>query len=487
MTRRRKSFSFFVFAFLSFPLAAISSTEKIYWCDTFHQKIRRCNLDGSQIENLISSGIQSPRALALNPAEGKMYWVDWWGPSIYSSIHRANLDGSNPEMLLESPALVDKPRSLAVDSQAGKLYWIEKIEGVFHVRRCNLNGNNLESFPIQPGPVHVNSIALDPQAGKIYSAGGMINLGGTGRIYRFNFDGTNLETLVTIPPPAEIDYVTFLNITLDLQHGQMYWAEHSPLNPSPSIRRANLDGTNVSSLYTSEIFSFPRIIALDISTGKIYGNGFDGIQRGSMYQFNQTTQSVLEGLGTITGLALDLAPQTPRMIDSFPPHLALDARQPHALQNSSQLEGWKSIELYFDRDITAISPDDFSLTEIGADGVAPSIESLTNLEFNSLRLDLNESIDAGAWTCLEYLPSATKSCVVFLPGDVNGDRTAAPFDILALINHLNGVVSPPYPIWQSDLNRSGVMESSDILRLIDLLNGAEAFEAWNGVTLPAAP
>jgi hypothetical protein len=39
-------------------------------------------------------------------------------------------------------------------------------------------------------------------------------------------------------------------------------------------------------------------------------------------------------------------------------------------------------------------------------------------------------------------------------------------------------------VHQTDINRSGATGSGDILRLIDLLNGAGAYPVFNGLALP---
>jgi len=60
----------------------------------------------------------------------------------------------------------------------------------------------------------------------------------------------------------------------------------------------------------------------------------------------------------------------------------------------------------------------------------------------------------------------------FLPGDVNGDDTSSPADILDLMDDLNHVRVPGLNEWQCDIDRSSLCAPADILRLIDLLNGA---------------
>ena len=82
---------------------------QMYWMDADTGSIYRANLDGSNIETLIT-GLTNPSAIALDVDGGKMYWVDvsnwwmdgsnWWMDGRASKIQRADLDGSNIETLI---------------------------------------------------------------------------------------------------------------------------------------------------------------------------------------------------------------------------------------------------------------------------------------------------------------------------------------------------------------------------------------------------
>jgi len=65
---------------------------KVYWTD-LTGKIRRCNLDGSDVEDLVTSGVASPAGVALDLSAGRMYWTDSWA----RKIQRAKLDGTHVE------------------------------------------------------------------------------------------------------------------------------------------------------------------------------------------------------------------------------------------------------------------------------------------------------------------------------------------------------------------------------------------------------
>ena len=79
----------------------------MYWTDWIMNKIQRANLDGSNVEDLVT-GLGDPRGIALDISKGKMYWTDVGT----SKIQRANLDGSNIEDLISTG--LRSPRCIAL-------------------------------------------------------------------------------------------------------------------------------------------------------------------------------------------------------------------------------------------------------------------------------------------------------------------------------------------------------------------------------------
>jgi hypothetical protein len=180
------------------------------------------------------------------------------------------------------------------------------------------------------------------------------------------------------------------------------------------------------------------------------------------------------------------------IVSSDPPNCAIDARQPSDPafnpppdQGCRNPAGWRSISVTFDGDATGLAPDDFTVEVHPGPAAAPAIIAVNSTaDPNTVVLELDGFIPTGKWTCITHDDSGTGVCLGFLPGDVNGDRTTGPVDILAVIDNLNGQVQPPYPIWQCDVDRSGVCGPADILRVIDLLNGADCYDPWLGIPLP---
>jgi hypothetical protein len=174
------------------------------------------------------------------------------------------------------------------------------------------------------------------------------------------------------------------------------------------------------------------------------------------------------------------------LIDVYPPNCTIDARQPHALDSHDVVFGWDSIELTFDCDPSGLGVSHFNVQQIaGSVPPPPSLESVTSVG-NTLRLQFSAPINVWKWTCISMVAApADQVCLGYLPADINGDLTSAPSDILWLIDCLNGVRH--CEIWQCDIDRSQECMPPDILRVIDLLNGAALLNVWSNRSLIACP
>ena len=75
------------------------------------------DLDGTHVEDLVTTGLLGPWGIALDVAAGKMYWTDYYA----GKIQRADLDGNNVEDLVSGQPW--KTFGIALDVGAGKMYW----------------------------------------------------------------------------------------------------------------------------------------------------------------------------------------------------------------------------------------------------------------------------------------------------------------------------------------------------------------------------
>ena len=225
-----------------------TGTSKLYWTDWGTDKIQRADLDGSNVEDLVSdAGLDGPDGLALDVSGGKLYWAD----SGTNKIQRANLDGSGIEDLATDQNL---PFGLALDVSGGKVYWTNRYPG--QIQRANLDGSGVEEL-VTTTVALPGALALDVAGGKMYWTS--VVLGGQNKIQRADLNGANVEDLVTSGLSSPF------GLALDVAGGKIYWTDRG----TDKIQRADLNGANVEDLVTSGLSS-PNGIALDLAGGKIY-------------------------------------------------------------------------------------------------------------------------------------------------------------------------------------------------------------------------
>lgn len=70
---------------------------------------------------LINTDLEEPRAIAVSPDEGLMFWSDWNEKK--PKIERAALDGSSRSILVKEK--LGWPNGIALDVDAKKLYWCD--------------------------------------------------------------------------------------------------------------------------------------------------------------------------------------------------------------------------------------------------------------------------------------------------------------------------------------------------------------------------
>jgi len=214
----------------------------------------------------------------------------------------------------------------------------------------------------------------------------------------------------------------------------------------------------------------------------------------------------IDGVGTgapgfAGGSAAELTEPPPRIIWSDPPDGAIDARCDVSAPGQTS-RGIDLLRLRFDVAVRSplthglLEPQDFETTDLN--GTAPAILYVEPLHqsANTFEIGLDGPIRVGTWTTIlahvenedgAPIQEGVDDRIVFgfLPGDVNADGTSSPSDILDLIDSLNGV--EPLPIWSTDIDRSGLAAPADILRIVDLLNGVQTTRPWNGMRLPPRP
>ena len=257
---------------------------ELYWTDLSEDKIQRADLDGSNVEDLVTSGLDAPVGLALDVSAGKMYWTEWER----NKIRRANLDGSGIEDLITSGSV---PVWLALDVAGGKLYWTDW--GTDRIQRANLDGSNVEDL-VTTGLNSPAGLVLDVPGGKMYWTDSSED-----KIQRADLDGSNVEDLITS------GFGSPSGLALDVASGKMYWTDRE----TGEIRRADLDGSNIEDVITRGLDK-PYEVDLDLAAGKMYWTDLDTdkIQRANLDGSNvEDLVTRADGLEDPSGLALAVA------------------------------------------------------------------------------------------------------------------------------------------------------------------------------------
>ncbi|MEM9351491.1 MAG: cadherin-like domain-containing protein [Planctomycetota bacterium] len=257
--------------------------DKLYWADFTGERIVRSDLDGSNVEDVVT-GISGPGGIAIDDVSGKVYWSEFFS----GRIRRADLDGSNVEDVVTG---VEGPSGIDIDESAGKLYFVENGLFTNKIRRVDLDGSNDEDL-ITSGLSNPEVVHLDVAGGKMYWTDSF-----TSKLQRSNLDGSSVEDIVTsVSGPRAV--------AIDNAGGKVYWIQDG-LGDN-RVRRADLDGGNVEDLVTSGLTT-PYGLAIDLDESKLYWTDRDTnkIQRSDLDGGN--VEDILTGVDFPVNLVISNA------------------------------------------------------------------------------------------------------------------------------------------------------------------------------------
>jgi len=187
-------------------LALDVSGGKVYWSDrgdvaneVVSPKIMRANLDGSDVETLVSDDLISPVGMVLDTAKGKMYFTDRFA----NNIKRANLDGSDVEIVVRDS---DYPVDLLIDFETRLIYWTTRDPG--GVLRADMDGSEIDGktlTPIVTGLSIPIGITMDRENKKLYYSE-VIMSPPSGYIWESDMDGNHARKIVATIQPLGIFY-----------------------------------------------------------------------------------------------------------------------------------------------------------------------------------------------------------------------------------------------------------------------------------------
>jgi len=330
--RCRSILALFIFI-AAFVFCDIARADIIYWVDVSSGEIRRADLeaglpvDGSTAQILVS-GLNLPRDLAIDAAEDKIYWGE---REPARAIRRADKDttGQSPGNGVEEIVTgLSLPSGIHLDLRAGerKVYFTD-LAG--KVQRADMNttgqspGFGVDDLVISQ--INPYDVAIDATVNKIYWVELGLEFTDDGKVKRRDSDGGGIiETIVSgLTDP--------ISIALDVANGKVYWADFN----AGKIQRADMNttgqspaGFGVDDIVTGLGTNSALGIALDLRAGedKVY---FTDVSTGKIQKadMNTTGQSpvtfgvtdVVTGLGIPYGIALELDQAEQGVIPELPP------------------------------------------------------------------------------------------------------------------------------------------------------------------------
>ncbi|KAG8200378.1 hypothetical protein JTE90_028559 [Oedothorax gibbosus] len=106
--------------------------ENLYWVESNLDQIEVARLSGLHRRTLIASNMENPRAIALDPRFGMIFWTDW--DTSAPRIERASMSGRGRIIICRVDDITDGawPNGLTLDYIALRVYWIDARSDSIH-------------------------------------------------------------------------------------------------------------------------------------------------------------------------------------------------------------------------------------------------------------------------------------------------------------------------------------------------------------------
>ncbi|KAI4875162.1 hypothetical protein NFI96_001329 [Prochilodus magdalenae] len=95
----------------------------IYWVESNLDQIEVAKLDGTMRTTLLAGDVEHPRAIALDPREGILFWTDW--DASMPRIEAASMSGEGRRTIHKETGNGGWPNGLTVDYLERRILWID--------------------------------------------------------------------------------------------------------------------------------------------------------------------------------------------------------------------------------------------------------------------------------------------------------------------------------------------------------------------------
>ena len=213
------------------------TTDKLYFADGRTGTIHRADLDGSNLETLITTTENSYGGLAVDVDGGRLYWVDRVARRIYSSM----LDGEDKLILYAAQHDYELTGGsgiwLYLDKLNGHLYWADK----YYIYRANLDGSNVENL--------WSSWMKEGYEGMFISSDGHFYSGGTKLLYRRDMSDSDSGNYEEILSYENRDIASIRAVVCDEEAQKIYFCDVN----AKIIYRVNMDGSGLREWITYDV------------------------------------------------------------------------------------------------------------------------------------------------------------------------------------------------------------------------------------------
>ncbi|XP_051771492.1 low-density lipoprotein receptor-related protein 2 [Ctenopharyngodon idella] len=189
------------------------TTEKrLYWVDVGTLRIERMYLDGTGREAILQKDLDGAEGLAVDWVGRKLYWAE----GTMGAIHVSELDGRYRKKLLKgcvdanSTYCFASPRAVAVNPKYGWLYWTDWGRTAF-IGRAGMDGTNTSAI-ITTKLVWPHALTIDYTNNKIFFADAHLNF-----LDYADMDGQNRHRAIT----GSLPHAYALTLFEDL----VYWTD----------------------------------------------------------------------------------------------------------------------------------------------------------------------------------------------------------------------------------------------------------------------
>lgn len=103
----------------------------LYWVDSNLDQIEVAQISGNFRRTLVAGDMTSPRAIAVDPREGLMFWTDW--DKSNPRIERCSMAGEQRQLIVRVDLLSGAwPNGLTLDYTMKRIYWTDARSDSIH-------------------------------------------------------------------------------------------------------------------------------------------------------------------------------------------------------------------------------------------------------------------------------------------------------------------------------------------------------------------